>query len=309
MAHGIEQHLVVQMGDNKILVVDDEHINRSVLAKILRTSGYDVSIAHDGFDALLKVMEHNPQLIVSDLQMPRMSGFELLSVVRRRFPEIAVISMSGAFDATILPPCVICDAFFAKGAYKTPELLAKVAELLLGEHRAALVPCIPPHSKQVRECLSHGLPINDGDRGRERNALRTNPDAVLGETAAVNASVAHHGLDTLGFQRLARRVFVEESYLIDDRGSDKACVLIHLGTCFETQATRDAPREWIHRFLRGRLHSRSGPQVIGTVNGYPCFYAFQVFKQYAAIDSEVSHDRELRQWFQPDRMLELVNER
>ena len=127
------------MGDNKILVVDDEHINRSVLAKILRTSGYDVSIAHDGFDALLKVMEHNPQLIVSDLQMPRMSGFELLSVVRRRFPEIAVISMSGAFDATILPPCVICDAFFAKGAYKTPELLAKVAELLLGGHRAALV--------------------------------------------------------------------------------------------------------------------------------------------------------------------------
>ena len=103
MAHGIEQHLVVQMGDNKILVVDDEHINRSVLAKILRTSGYDVSIAHDGFDALLKVMEHNPQLIVSDLQMPRMSGFELLSVVRRRFPDIPVMSTSGAYEPALIP--------------------------------------------------------------------------------------------------------------------------------------------------------------------------------------------------------------
>ena len=127
------------MSNDMILVVDDEHANRSVLAQVLRGSGYDTAIAHDGFDALLKVAEHSPRLMISDLYMPGMSGFELLSVVRRRYPEIPVIAMSGAYDPVRLPPCVLCDAFFPKGHYKPPELLAKVAELLCGEHRAALV--------------------------------------------------------------------------------------------------------------------------------------------------------------------------
>ena len=131
------------MANDIILVVDDEHANRSVLAQILRASGYDATVAGDGFDALLRVVEYIPRLMISDLQMPRMSGFELLSVVRRRFPEIAVIAMSGFYDSAILPPCVICDAFFAKGAYKPPELLAKVSELLRGEHRGALVNSTP----------------------------------------------------------------------------------------------------------------------------------------------------------------------
>jgi CheY-like chemotaxis protein len=131
------------MANDIILVVDDEHANRSVLAQILRASGYNATIAHDGFDALLRVAEDSPRLMISDLQMPRMSGFELLSVARRRFPEIAVIAMSGFYDAAMLPPCVICDAFFAKGDYRPPELLAKIAELLCGEHRAALVNSTP----------------------------------------------------------------------------------------------------------------------------------------------------------------------
>jgi len=41
-----------------------------------------------------------------------------------------VIATSGEYDALVLPPCVVCDAFFKKGSYRPPELLAKVAELL-----------------------------------------------------------------------------------------------------------------------------------------------------------------------------------
>jgi hypothetical protein len=67
-----------------------------------------------------------------------MSGFELLSVVRRRFPEIPVIATRGDYDPLVLPPCVVCDAFFRKDHYRTPELLARVAELLNGEPRPAL---------------------------------------------------------------------------------------------------------------------------------------------------------------------------
>lgn len=76
-----------------ILIVDDDPISGRVLAQVFRLSDYEVHVAEDGFDALLKIVEHQPDLLISDLRMPRMSGFELLSVVRRRFPEIPVISV------------------------------------------------------------------------------------------------------------------------------------------------------------------------------------------------------------------------
>ncbi len=121
-----------------VLVVDDETVRAEVLAQILNVSGYEAGVAEDGFEALLSIDQRQPDLIISDLRMPHMSGFELLSVVRRRFPEIPVIATSGDYDPLVLPPCVVCDAFFKKASYQPPELMAKVAELLSGEHRPAL---------------------------------------------------------------------------------------------------------------------------------------------------------------------------
>jgi len=54
-------------------------------------------------------------MLISDLNMPGMSGFELLSVVRRRYPEIPVIAMSGAFAGSAIPDGVPADAFYQKG--------------------------------------------------------------------------------------------------------------------------------------------------------------------------------------------------
>lgn len=126
-----------------ILVVDDEPIRRKVLAQVLSVSGYETGVAEDGFDALLKIDERKPALLISDLRMPHMSGFELLSVVRRRFPEIPVIATSGDYDPLTLLPCIVCDAFFKKGSYQPPELLEKAAELLGGQHRAAILKDYP----------------------------------------------------------------------------------------------------------------------------------------------------------------------
>jgi hypothetical protein len=62
--------------------------------------------------------------------MPNMSGFEFLSVVRRRFPSIPVIAISSEFSALSMPETVLADAFFYKGEYELPELYKKIAELL-----------------------------------------------------------------------------------------------------------------------------------------------------------------------------------
>ena len=97
----------------RILVVEDDATVRHTISKLLSAQGYDVSIAVDGFDALLQLERTIPDLILSDLNMPQMSGFELLSVVRRRFPEILVVASSGAYDSSGVPNGVIADAFYA----------------------------------------------------------------------------------------------------------------------------------------------------------------------------------------------------
>ena len=70
-----------------------------------------------------------PDLIITDLKMPSMSGFEFLSVVRRRFPQIPTIAISGEYLPPVEPLGVLADAFFAK-PHMPEELLAKVRELL-----------------------------------------------------------------------------------------------------------------------------------------------------------------------------------
>jgi len=116
---------------NEILVVDDDPSIRETIAMLLTDEGYKVSVAGDGFDALLQMKSNIPELIVSDLNMPQMSGFEFLSVVRRRFPQVLVIAMSGAYNAgDAVPGGVIADAFYAKGADEPRMMLRLVADLL-----------------------------------------------------------------------------------------------------------------------------------------------------------------------------------
>ena len=100
----------------KFFVVDDDISLRMSLSAILKPFGHSIRSAEDGFSALVEVRNEIPDIILSDLNMPGMSGFELLSVVRRRFPAIRVIAMSGAFSGDSVPSGVLADAFYDKGA-------------------------------------------------------------------------------------------------------------------------------------------------------------------------------------------------
>jgi len=122
----------------RLLVVDDEPSLRTSLSLVLRQLGYDVRSAGNGFAALSEVREEVPDILLSDLNMPGMSGFELLSVIRRRFPGIPVIAMSGAFSGTEVPSGVPADGFFRKGSgidvlLKTLTAVSKRAELIREE--------------------------------------------------------------------------------------------------------------------------------------------------------------------------------
>ncbi|WP_420239204.1 response regulator [Telmatobacter bradus] len=100
----------------KLLIVDDEPAVRVALSADLVEAGYTIQFAEDGFSALHEIRQEIPDILLADLNMPGMSGFELLSVVRRRFPAIHTVAMSGALDGSITPAGVTADAFYAKGS-------------------------------------------------------------------------------------------------------------------------------------------------------------------------------------------------
>jgi CheY-like chemotaxis protein len=114
----------------RILVVEDDPTLREVARHLLESKGYDVLGAEDGFEGLTALKRSLPDVIISDLRMPNMNGFEFLSIVRRRFPSIPVIVISGEFTGLTVPESVLADAFFPKGHYRPEELFAKIEEFL-----------------------------------------------------------------------------------------------------------------------------------------------------------------------------------
>lgn len=114
----------------RILFVEDEQSLRELGAMLLQSKGYEVLCAEDGFEGLLALKRSMPDLIISDLRMPNMNGFEFLSVVRRRFPTIPVIVVSGEFSGLSVPESVLADAFFPKGNYRPEQLFEKIADLI-----------------------------------------------------------------------------------------------------------------------------------------------------------------------------------
>jgi CheY-like chemotaxis protein len=121
-----------------LVVVDDEPSIRSSLSQILMETGYAVRSAADGFSALVEIRSEAPEILISDLNMPGMSGPELLAVVRRRFPRIHVVAMSGAFPGDEVPAGVAADAYFQKGC--TFGTLLKILEVTSWPERTAFEP-------------------------------------------------------------------------------------------------------------------------------------------------------------------------
>ena len=114
----------------RLLVVDDELAILQTMTAILEGQGFVVRTADDGFAALNLLRRTEPDLIISDLRMPNMSGFELLSIVRRRYPHIPVIAISGEYVLEGMPARLIVDAFFQKGGYTPPQLIESIRQLL-----------------------------------------------------------------------------------------------------------------------------------------------------------------------------------
>ena len=113
----------------QILVVDDEPSIRECLGMLLVAAGYDVAEAENGVSALSQLNTTVPDLIVTDLDMPQMSGLELISHVRSRYPSISIVAMSGDYRGNAVLAGVMADRFYPKGEHPH-NLLTAIASLI-----------------------------------------------------------------------------------------------------------------------------------------------------------------------------------
>ncbi len=96
----------------KLLVVDDDRAIVEMLKQKLLEEGYEVVVAFDGEEALLKLKEDNPDVILLDLMMPRLNGFEVLKEIRQIYKDRwrPVIIISAKSDLESLRTCYDLEA-------------------------------------------------------------------------------------------------------------------------------------------------------------------------------------------------------
>jgi two-component system chemotaxis response regulator CheY len=124
----------------RVLVVEDDARLRDLLWELLASWGYEVEAAEDGIQALNKVGSFDPTVIISDLYMPRMDGFELLKTIWREFLDRVVIIMTG--EAT-LDNAVVASRFGACSVIEKPLNPARL--------KAELKMCLEQREPGVRD--------------------------------------------------------------------------------------------------------------------------------------------------------------
>jgi DNA-binding response OmpR family regulator len=135
---------------HKILLADDDPGVCQTLAMVLTSAGYDVSTAEHGIDAIFLLQTTVPDLIIFELNLPNVPGYDFLAVVRARYPRISVIAMSScpALDGRV-PEGVFADSMYIKGQSRPEDLLERVSQLLQSREARA-----QEHQKNSRDAFA-----------------------------------------------------------------------------------------------------------------------------------------------------------
>ena len=119
----------------KVLIVDDEANIVAALEFLLRKSGYEVTAAQNGDEALQRVESFAPDLVLLDVMMPRISGYEVCRRMRERADwnhiKIVMLSAKGR-EAEVSKGVSLGADLYVTKPFSTGELVGKIGELLAG---------------------------------------------------------------------------------------------------------------------------------------------------------------------------------
>jgi CheY-like chemotaxis protein len=117
-----------------ILIVDDDPAIRNVVADILEVSDYSVRMATNGIEALRELRAHPPAVVLLDLMMPVMDGWEFLRQIKHAAIRVPVAVMSAARDAGTVSDELGAQAFLPK-PFERDDVLLVVDRLAGTRHR------------------------------------------------------------------------------------------------------------------------------------------------------------------------------
>ncbi len=95
----------------KVLICDDNQAIRRVLTEIIELDKHEAIVAIDGVDALEKIKLNNPDLILLDIKMPKLDGFDVLETLQQLSNKIPIIMISGQSDEVLIEKCKRLGAF------------------------------------------------------------------------------------------------------------------------------------------------------------------------------------------------------
>src|SRR3978361_242303 len=113
----------------KVLVIDDSKTIRRTAETLLTKEGCEVFTAVDGFDALSKIADHQPDIVFVDIMMPRLDGYQTCSLIkhnkgRRRLPGILLPSKDGLFARA--RGRIVCSEHYLTKPFTKDELLSAI---------------------------------------------------------------------------------------------------------------------------------------------------------------------------------------
>ena len=110
-----------------ILLVDDEEVIRTLSKRVLTKAGHTVFLASTGREALAMFESAAPHIVITDLVMPDMEGLELIRALRKSFPSLKIIAISGKFQGQFLK---VAEAFGVKATLQKPFDPAQLLEVV-----------------------------------------------------------------------------------------------------------------------------------------------------------------------------------
>lgn len=123
----------------KLLIVEDDLLMSRMYQKVFTLEGYEVDVAADGEEALFKIKQNNPTLILLDIMMPKMNGLEVLDKLKsnpdtKSIPVVMLTNLAGTKDAE---EAMIKGAvkYIVKSEYEPKQIVNMVKEILAGYTR------------------------------------------------------------------------------------------------------------------------------------------------------------------------------
>lgn len=120
----------------QVLVIDDDELVRETLEMLLLDAGYGVTSASDGRRGLAELEKKTPDFVVTDIYMPEKEGIETIVDIRRTYPDIKIIAISGGADVGSMPVLQLAEMVGADRVLKKPFMPSEIVEAIESLHKS-----------------------------------------------------------------------------------------------------------------------------------------------------------------------------